>query len=74
LPAAVPLIVTVAVTWFAVATCEVLNVPLVAVQATLDASPANTPVNEQPMLPFGSVFVPSYVLFAAVSDAVIAAV
>ena len=54
---AVPLIVTVAVTRFAVATCEVLNVPLVAAQFTM--SPAITGATEQLMFAVNSVAVPS---------------
>ena len=57
MPAEAPLIVTVAVTRFAVATCEVLNAPLLAAQFTV--SPATTVASKQLMLAFGSVVVPS---------------
>jgi hypothetical protein len=68
LPAAAPLIVTVAVTVCA-PTLDPSKVPLVAVQ--FNVSPDKTPVREQLMFAFGSVAVPSYVLFCAVRVAAI---
>src|SRR5207249_11417434 len=65
-------LVTVAVTRFAVATCEVLNAPLLAAQFTV--SPATTVANEQLMLASGSVVLPLYVLLLAVRVAVNGAV
>ena len=67
MPASTPAsVIPVAVTVFPLPTCAVSNVPFVAAHVTV--SPASTPVSEQPLI--DAVVVRSYVLFAAVTDAV----